>query len=65
MERIGLNASFEAAMVAWLTTSRGFLTMPVMQPSPQPVSLQLRNIFPDAKLTHDDACSHLSECASP
>ncbi len=30
-ERIGLNASFEAIMGAWLTTSRGFVTMSVMQ----------------------------------
>jgi hypothetical protein len=30
-ERLGLNASFEAIMGAWLTTSRGFVTMPVMQ----------------------------------
>jgi hypothetical protein len=28
---IGLNASFEATMGAWLTTSRGFIIMPVMQ----------------------------------
>ena len=30
-ERIILNASFEAIMGAWLTTSRGFVTMAVMQ----------------------------------
>jgi hypothetical protein len=30
-ERIGLNASFEAIMGTWLTTSRGFVAMPVMQ----------------------------------
>jgi hypothetical protein len=30
-ECIGLNASFAAIMGAWLTTSRGFVTMPVMQ----------------------------------
>ena len=28
--RFGLNASFEAIMGAWLTTSRGVVTMPVM-----------------------------------
>ena len=31
-ECIGLNASFDAAIGAWLTTSRGLVTMPVMQP---------------------------------
>jgi len=30
-ECIGLNALFAAIMGAWLTTSRGFVTMPVMQ----------------------------------
>jgi hypothetical protein len=48
-ECIGVNASFEAIMGAWLTTSQGLLRYPLCKSSTQPVSLQLRNIFPDAK----------------
>jgi hypothetical protein len=44
-ERIALNASLEATMGAWLTISRGFVTMPVMQI----LTSTITNIFPDAK----------------